>query len=85
LGYGLAAVSYDRTGVLKRFSDRRNIGFTLLADPQSTIIKAFGLEDSGYAHPIIFVIDTSGIIKKRFSGSHYTERPSVSSVIKALQ
>ena len=84
LGYGLATVSYDRVKGLKKFSNRRNIGFPLLSDPKSIIIKAFDLHHGGYAHPMILIIDTEGKIIKRFSASHYSERPSVDNVLKSL-
>jgi peroxiredoxin len=39
---------------LARFSRRRKIGFTLLSDPDSAIIRAFGLlnEDFRQAGPV---------------------------------
>ncbi|MGY8989981.1 MAG: peroxiredoxin family protein, partial [Rhodospirillales bacterium] len=56
----------------------------LLSDPKSIIIKAFDLHHDGYAHPMILIIDTEGKIIKRFSASHYSERPSVVNVLKSL-
>ena len=71
--------------MLRRFSIRRNIRFTLLSDLNSEIIKAFGLDNEGYAHPIIFIVDNNGKITKRFSALNYTDRPSVDAVIGSLR
>ncbi|MEE8445769.1 MAG: redoxin domain-containing protein, partial [Alphaproteobacteria bacterium] len=73
LGYRVASVSYDRVDRLADFATRRAIGFAMLSDPSSTVIRAFGVLNDAYpghavAHPIIFAIDPAGIIRHRFSG-----------------
>lgn len=42
-GYVLAAVSYDSQAVLNEFASRKGIGFPLLADHESNVIRAFGV------------------------------------------
>jgi peroxiredoxin len=42
-GYGLAAISYDSQAVLNEFSARKGIEFPLLADHESSVIRAFGV------------------------------------------
>jgi peroxiredoxin len=42
-GLGLAAVSYDSVAALKNFADRQHITYLLLSDPDSKIIRAFGI------------------------------------------
>jgi peroxiredoxin len=44
-GYGIAAISYDSSGVLNEFATRKRIQFPLLADHESTLIRAFGVVD----------------------------------------
>lgn len=40
---GVAAISYDRPDVLAKFAAERGIEFPLLSDPDSAVIKRFGL------------------------------------------
>ena len=42
-GIGVAAISYDTVDVVSDFSKRRGITFPLLADPESRVIKSFGI------------------------------------------
>ena len=42
-GIGVAAISYDTVDVVSDFSERRGITFPLLADPESRVIKSFGI------------------------------------------
>ena len=42
-GIGLAAISYDSQAILKDFAERQHITFPLLADPQSEIIRKYGV------------------------------------------
>lgn len=90
LGYQVASLTYDRVDKLADFVIRRTIGFTMLSDPRSTIIRAFGVLHDAYpghaiAHPIIFVIDAKGIIRHRFSGKHYSTRTDIELVLKTLR
>ena len=39
----MAAISYDSVAILRTFSDRVELNFPLLADPESAIIKAFDI------------------------------------------
>jgi len=40
---GLAAISYDSEAILRDFSERRKIQYPLLADPNSDIIRSYGV------------------------------------------
>lgn len=66
----------------------------MLADPDSRIIGNFGLIDesapadsswSGFAHPIIFVVDRGGVVKHRFSEANYQNRPAVDVILEILR
>jgi peroxiredoxin len=79
---------------LKRFATTRKIGFTMLSDKGSALIKAFGLIDVsvpessswyGFAKPAIYVIDAKGGITHRFAEVQYTERPDPAAVLDALR
>lgn len=93
-GYKVAIVTYDQRRDIARFAKKFNLQFALLSDPKSKIIRAFGILDNTYkkrsyaygvAHPIIFVIDSNGIIRFRFSESYYVSRPDPSQIIKAIK
>jgi hypothetical protein len=47
-GLGLAAISYDSTGVLSEFAKRKSIAFPLLSDHESEVIRAYGVADRRY-------------------------------------
>lgn len=47
-GLGLAATSYDSSGVLREFAERKSIAFPLLSDHESEAIRAYGVADRKY-------------------------------------
>jgi peroxiredoxin len=90
----VAEVTYDPVDILKQFAARETIGYTLLSDPKSSIIGAFGLIDGsvpadskwyGFAHPMIFVIDSKGVVRHRFSETNYQNRPDVEVILDILR
>lgn len=89
-GLGLAAVSYDAVAVLRDFAARRRITFPLLSDPDSAVIRRFGLLNPEYAagtiaygvpYPGTFVTDAKGIIREKFFEKTYPERRTAASVL----
>lgn len=87
-------MTYDPVPLLARFAGNRNIAYTLLSDPDSEIIRAFGLLDEevppgspwyGIAHPLTLVVDSEGIVRRRFSEGSYQERPDVDVVLDVLR
>lgn len=89
-GLGLAAISYDSVAVLDSFCKRRNIRFPLLSDPDSKVIREFGVfnEDVpkdnpfyGIPHPITFLVDATGKVVSKEAEPDYKERPTVSSLL----
>ena len=79
---------------MSRFAKRRKIKYPVLADPNSEIIRAFGLLNQDYrpgsyahgvAHPIIVVFDANGIVTHRFSRRGYVRRPNIDAVISTLR
>lgn len=85
LGLGLCAISYDTVEIHGAFARRRGITFPLLADPDSAIIRAFGLLDesaapgsreAGMAHPAILLVDEHGVVRERFVERQYYPRPA---------
>lgn len=82
-GIKVAAISYDTPDALGHFAGRMNIGFALLSDPESEIIRAFDVlnedvpEDHqfyGIPHPVEFLIDRNGTVKEKFHEESYRDR-----------
>ena len=76
---------------MKYFADRRKIGFPLLADPDSKIIRTYRVlnveaagQFQGMARPGYFFIDTHGVIREKFFEAKYRERLSGNNVIAKL-
>ena len=94
LGYGLAALTYDRVPALAVFAGRADIGFPLLSDEGSKIIAALDLRDPapaestpwyGMARPMILAIDAGGVVRQRFSTHGYRDRPEAGAVLEAIR
>jgi hypothetical protein len=90
-GLKVAAISYDSPAVLKDFADRHGIEFPLLADPDSTIIRTFGVlnadakgNQAGMAHPGFFVLDPAGIVRNRYFEAVDINRDTPNSVLRKL-
>jgi hypothetical protein len=90
-GLKVAAVSYDSQAILKDFAARENIDFPLLADPDSKIIRSFGVLNAeakgmtkGMAHPGFFYIDENGVIREKYFEAKYADRFTPNNVIGKL-
>jgi peroxiredoxin len=92
-GYHLAGLSYDTPEILQTFTLKRHLTYTLLSDPKSEIIDRYNLRDPQYPpgsraygvpRPIIFVLDTQGVIKAKLYEESFKNRPPVGAVISRL-
>jgi hypothetical protein len=82
-GLKVASVSYDSVEILKSFADRVGITFPMLADPDSKIIRDFGILNEsiqkgtpmyGIAYPGSYVVDARGIVQSKYFATDYRER-----------
>jgi len=89
-GLGLAAISYDSVAVLKNFADRQRITYPLLSDPESKIIRAFGILNEsvkpgtaqyGIPYPGTFVVDPKGRVLSKYFEEDFRERVSASDIL----
>jgi len=90
-GLGVAALSYDSVAILKDVAMRKKISVPLLADPESKVIRAFGLLNEadykpgefgyGVPYPGTFVSDASGVVRSKFFEKTYAERQTAGSVL----
>jgi len=92
-GYRLAGISYDKPETNAGFVAARQIGYPLLSDRGSVVIDRFGLRDPQYKpgriafglpRPIIFILDTNGVIKAKLYEETYKTRPPAALVIQAI-
>ena len=82
-GFRIAGVSNDRAEALRHFAERAGIGFPLLSDPKSEIIRAFGVLNEevpeahqfyGIPHPVEFLIGPDGKVLEKFHEANYRDR-----------
>jgi AhpC/TSA family protein/cytochrome c biogenesis DsbD-like protein len=82
-GLGVVAISYDSRQILQNFSNRMKIGFPLLSDEGSVVIRSFGILnttvtrgvlDDGVPYPGIFIVDASGKVTAKYFEEKYQER-----------
>jgi thioredoxin-dependent peroxiredoxin len=81
----LVGISTDKITTLARFTERRGIKFTLLADKGGKIIDAFGQLNTrqGIALPAIYVVDAKGIIRAILREQSYQDRPAIKDILAA--
>lgn len=93
-GYNVVFISYDPVETLKSFTDKHSIGITLLSDPQSDIIKTFGIFNTeqkpgtrfyGIPNPTIYVVNADGTIISVLAKEGYKDRPELKDVLDALR
>lgn len=89
-GYGICSISYDPVDVLREFADRRGITYPMLSDPDSAIIRAFGLfneeiepgtRDYGVPHPALFFVDRAGRVIRKYMEERYYHRRALATIL----
>ncbi len=96
-GLKLAAISYDNVETLEAFAHEQHIEYSLIADPQSEIIRLFGLMDpnedaasvhpsarKGFALPGFLVLNRQGVVTEKFFGNYFYDRYTPNNVIGKL-
>jgi peroxiredoxin len=83
LGYGVAAISYDDTEVLKNFTQEHNLSYQLLSDQSAATVKAYGVlnkdykmgdDNYGIPYPGVVIINPSGNIDHKYFFKGYRKR-----------
>ena len=74
---GLAAISADTREDSAEFVEEEGISVPLLADPELTAIKAYGvaMEGKDIAVPATFVVGQDKTIRWSYVGENMTDRP----------
>jgi len=92
-GYKLAALSYDPTDVLSRFTEQRQIPYPLLSDAGSATIDGWKLRDVRYKpdsfawgvpYASIYVISPKGVLRAKLAEEDYKVRPPLTAVLAAI-
>jgi peroxiredoxin Q/BCP len=79
----IVGVSGDDVASHKKFVDKYQLPFTLVADPLKETIKAFGTDGTVFPKRTTFLIDPSGIIQKIYHG--FDEKEHAGHVQKDLE
>lgn len=89
-GLGLAAISYDSVAILKQFADRSHISLPLLSDPDSAVIRRYGIlnetvarENSTYGipYPGTYVLDRRGVVTAKYFEDDFRVRDTSESIL----
>jgi peroxiredoxin len=89
-GLGVASLTYDSVEVLRNFAARIGIRYPMLSDPQSKVIRAFGILNpngergtryEGIPFPGTYIINERGIITAKYFDDDYRERISAASIL----
>ena len=91
-GIQLVGISYDKTNVLKQFSDRMKITFPLLSDPESKTIDDYHILNPaakgkavGVPYPGTFIVDSQGVIRAKLFLEGFRDRHTTEALIQAAK
>jgi hypothetical protein len=88
-GLRIAAVSYDSQETLHLFAQKYQIGFPLLSDRGSAVIRGFGILNAniapelrahGVPHPVEYLLAPDGLVVRKYFVPNYQHRVTASSV-----
>lgn len=88
-GVRIAAVSYDSRETLETFARKYGIGFRLLSDRDSAVIRRFGIFNSniapdlrayGVPHPVEYLVSPDGVVVRKYFVPNYQHRVTASAV-----
>lgn len=90
-GIKLYAISYDEPDALAAFAKAHSIGYPLLSDANSVVIKRYGILNTliepgevpfyGIPFPGTYVVDESGVVVEKFFPRHLANRESAETVL----
>jgi len=89
-GIKVAAISFDPVAVLQNFAQRTGVKLTLLSDPESKVIRSFGILNEtipkdhqfyGIPNPGDYLIDENGVVKAKFFEEKYADRYTAGEIL----
>ena len=90
LGFQIIAISTDKPEKLQETTQKLNLNYTLLSDPECVVAAKFGIafwagENWKLPVPSLYVIDKKGIINYNYSNPEYQTRISTTEILKVLK
>jgi len=94
IGYNFAGISYDSTEILKKFSDKQQLKYPLLADQNYQTMKDYkvlhqdykpGSKNYGIPYPGVMIVDNSGKISYRYFYQGYEDRVNLQQLYNNLK
>ncbi len=93
-GYPVVSVSYDGLKQIEKFVTKNKPTITLLSDPASDIIRAFGILNEasakgtmsyGIPHPGVYIVSKDKKVQAKFFKKGYKDRPSVNELLAEIK
>jgi peroxiredoxin len=91
-GLQLVAISYDSPATNRAAAEKLGLGFPLLSDVGSRVIDAYGIRNheakgrgEGIPHPVVFIVDGTGVIRAKLARESYRDRPESTEIIAAAR
>lgn len=67
-------ISVDPLDAQQKFTEKEQLTYPLLADPEKETAKAYGvLSNRGFANRVTFVIDKKGVVRKIYPQANATK------------
>jgi peroxiredoxin len=89
-GLAVASLTYDSVAILKDFAERKKVTYPMLSDPESKVIKAFGILNTnmepgnmayGVPFPGMYIVDARGLVKAKYFEDDHRERYTAADVL----
>lgn len=89
-GMTVAAISYDSPELLRAFARRAGVQYPLLSDPDSAVIRAFGILNPnfpvghpwhGVPFPGTYVVDASGTVLAKYFEEGHRQRSTADTIL----
>jgi peroxiredoxin len=93
-GYKIVSISYDNVSSLQKFTIKNKPEITLLSDPRSEAIRAFGIMNEaaakgtrsyGIPYPGVYIIDKNKKVQAKFFREGYKDRPSTNEILAKVK
>lgn len=93
-GYNVVSVSYDSPQAMRKFVTTNKPKMTLLSDPRSESIRAFGIlnEDVakgtvsyGVPYPGVYIVGKDKKVQAKFFEAGYKDRPSTDEILAKIE
>jgi peroxiredoxin len=94
LGLNVISVSHDEVPLIAAYYKSQSIGYTMLADPEGSVVEKLGIRDLQYAdgtkafgvaRPMIFIVTPKLKITHKYAEESYRNRPDLGQVLAQLR